>query len=75
MPGSAWGPLDHAKHDCANKGEGDIGGKDAQLADESHGKAGIHNHPTLRRVDRSGLARRQRVRSEMVVSFAVLETT
>ena len=35
--------LDHAKHDCANKGEGDIRGKDAQLADESHGKAPLVN--------------------------------
>jgi len=31
--------LDHAKHDGAYEGEGDIGGKNAQLADERHGKA------------------------------------
>jgi hypothetical protein len=31
--------LDHAEHDGANKGEGNIRGKDTELTDESHGKA------------------------------------
>jgi hypothetical protein len=30
--------LDHAEHDRADKGERDIGGNNAQFADESHGK-------------------------------------
>ena len=30
--------LEHAKHDGADKGEGHIGGNNAQSADESHGK-------------------------------------
>jgi hypothetical protein len=29
--------LDHAQHDCADKGESDIGGNDAQSADDGHG--------------------------------------
>jgi hypothetical protein len=37
------GLSDHAKHDGANKGEGHIRGKDAQLADESHGNAPLVN--------------------------------
>jgi hypothetical protein len=34
--------LEHAKHDCADKGEGDVGGHHAELADEGtkgHGSA------------------------------------
>jgi hypothetical protein len=31
--------LNYAKHDGADEGEGDIGRKNAQLADERHGKA------------------------------------
>ena len=31
---SAGSVLEHAKHDSADKGEGDIGGHDAQLTDE-----------------------------------------
>ena len=30
--------LEHPEHDRSNKGEGEIRGNNAQLADESHGK-------------------------------------
>jgi hypothetical protein len=33
--------LDHAEHDRADKGERDIGGNNAQFADESHGKPSL----------------------------------
>ena len=33
--------LEHAKHDGADKGEGHIGGNDAQSADESHGESSL----------------------------------
>ncbi len=32
---------DHAEHDRADKRDGDIGGDDAQFADESHGKTSL----------------------------------
>ena len=32
------GLLEHAEHDCTDKGESDIGGHNAQSVDESHGK-------------------------------------
>jgi hypothetical protein len=35
--------LDHAEHDGAYKGEGNIRGKDTQLTDESHGNAPLVN--------------------------------
>jgi hypothetical protein len=33
--------LEHAEHDRANKGECDIGGNNAQSADQSHGKTSL----------------------------------
>ena len=36
-------PLDHTQHNCADKREGNIRGKDAQLTDESHGNAPLVN--------------------------------
>ena len=37
----------HAQHDCADKGESDIGGENAQSADECHGNASLFNAAAL----------------------------
>jgi hypothetical protein len=39
--------LDHAQHDCADKGESDIGGENAQSADECHANASLLNAAAL----------------------------